>query len=198
MSSKETVLAENNKQQKILKAASEIIAEKGLRESTITEIASKAGVVDSIIYHYFKNKEELLFEIMQLAGRDLFALLEDVIEKEKDPAECLKKMIRAHIVDWCLNRKKETKIIVTDYAYLTGKRKSLNFETERKLYSLYKKKFSEMSRKGLTVDADLTVLSFSLFGIIAQSIRWYRVSGTLSKEDVADNVIRILLHGILK
>ncbi|BBO86578.1 TetR/AcrR family transcriptional regulator [Desulfosarcina ovata] len=54
-------MAENNKQQKILSAASEIIADKGLRESTITEIASRAGVVDSIIYHYFKNKEDLLF-----------------------------------------------------------------------------------------------------------------------------------------
>jgi TetR/AcrR family fatty acid metabolism transcriptional regulator len=51
----------NNKQEKILQAASEIIAEKGLQKSTITEIASKAGVVDSIIYHYFKNKEDLLF-----------------------------------------------------------------------------------------------------------------------------------------
>ena len=51
----------NNKQEKILHAASEIIAEKGLQKSTITEIASKAGVVDSIIYHYFKNKEDLLF-----------------------------------------------------------------------------------------------------------------------------------------
>lgn len=54
-------MVENNKRQKILKAAQEIISEKGLKESTITEIARKAGVVDSIIYHYFKNKEDLLF-----------------------------------------------------------------------------------------------------------------------------------------
>ena len=54
-------MAENNKQEKILAAASEIIADRGLQKATITEIASKAGVVDSIIYHYFKNKEDLLF-----------------------------------------------------------------------------------------------------------------------------------------
>ena len=52
---------ENNKKQKILRAAQIIISEKGLKDSTITEIARKAGVVDSIIYHYFKNKEDLLF-----------------------------------------------------------------------------------------------------------------------------------------
>lgn len=51
----------NNKRKNILRAASEIISEKGLEKSTITEIANKAGVVDSIIYYYFKNKEDLLF-----------------------------------------------------------------------------------------------------------------------------------------
>lgn len=54
-------VAQNDKRKRILSAASEIISEKGLKDSTITEIAGRAGVVDSIIYHYFKNKEDLLF-----------------------------------------------------------------------------------------------------------------------------------------
>ena len=45
----------------IINAAREIIAEKGLKESKISDIAQKAGVVDSIIYYYFKNKEDMLF-----------------------------------------------------------------------------------------------------------------------------------------
>jgi TetR/AcrR family fatty acid metabolism transcriptional regulator len=49
------------KRNSILQAAEEIFCQKGLKDSTITEIAHKAGVVDSIIYHYFKNKEDLLF-----------------------------------------------------------------------------------------------------------------------------------------
>ena len=49
------------KKKAIIQAAREIICEKGLMDSTISEIAKKAGVVDSIIYHYFKNKEDLLF-----------------------------------------------------------------------------------------------------------------------------------------
>jgi TetR/AcrR family fatty acid metabolism transcriptional regulator len=49
------------KKNAIIQAAREVISEKGLMDSTISEIAQKAGVVDSIIYHYFKNKEDLLF-----------------------------------------------------------------------------------------------------------------------------------------
>lgn len=55
----------NGKKKAILKAAQEVIAEKGLANSTISEIAKKAEVVDSIIYHYFENKEDLLFSSLE-------------------------------------------------------------------------------------------------------------------------------------
>jgi AcrR family transcriptional regulator len=187
----------NHARERLIKAAIDLFYKKGYPTTTIRDIGTKADISTSVIYHYFKDKEELLFEIMQLAGKDLFNLLEDIIEAEENPVECLKRMIRAHIVDWCLKRKKETKIIVTDYAYLTEKRKTLNIETERKLYSLYKEKLTELQKKGFIIDADLTVICFSLFGIIAESIRWYRETGPLSKDEVAENVIRILFNGIL-
>ncbi len=49
------------KRERIIKAAQEVLAEKGLRESTVTEIARRSGVFDSEIYRCFKNKEDLLF-----------------------------------------------------------------------------------------------------------------------------------------
>jgi len=55
----------NGKKQAILRAAQEVFAEKGLANSTISEIAKKADVVDSIIYHYFENKEDLLFSSIE-------------------------------------------------------------------------------------------------------------------------------------
>lgn len=45
--------------QQILAAAEQIMTKRPY-ESTISEIASSAGVADSVIYHYFKNKEDLL------------------------------------------------------------------------------------------------------------------------------------------
>jgi TetR/AcrR family fatty acid metabolism transcriptional regulator len=54
-------VSRNQKKEAIIKAAQEIFSEKGVRDTTITEIAKRAGIVDSNIYHYFKNKEDLLF-----------------------------------------------------------------------------------------------------------------------------------------
>lgn len=188
----------NDARERLIKAAIDLFYKKGYPTTTIRDIGRKANISTSVIYHYFNDKEELLFEIIQLAGDDLFKLLMDINEKVNDPAECLEKMIKAHMVEWCLKRKKETKIIVMDDAWLTGERKKANISSQRKLYSLYKKKLIELQEKGLIVDTDLTVLVFSIFGVIAQSIRWYREKGALSKEEVAQNVIRILFNGIMK
>ena len=49
-----------NKRQTILDVAVSVMTLKG-KDSTISEIADKAGVTDSVIYHFFKNKDDLLF-----------------------------------------------------------------------------------------------------------------------------------------
>jgi AcrR family transcriptional regulator len=191
-------MKQNDSRDRLIKAGIDLFYKKGYPNTTIRDIGEKASISTSVIYHYFKDKEEVLFEIIKIAGDDLFKLLHDIIEEEKDPVRCLEKMIKAHMVDWCLKRKKESKIIVMDDAWLTRERRKTNIESQRKLYSLYKDRLFELQEKGLIVDTDLTVLCFSIFGIIAQSIRWFNEKGPLTKEEVAQNVIRILFTGIFK
>jgi len=191
-------MKQNDSRERLIKAGIDLFYKKGYPNTTIRDIGEKAHISTSVIYHYFKDKEEVLFEIIQIAGDDLFKLLHDIIEAEKDPVKCLEKMIKAHMVDWCLKRKKESKIIVMDDAWLTRERRKINIESQRELYSLYKDRLAELKEKGLIIDADLTVLCFSIFGIVAQSIRWFNERGPLTKEEVAQNVINILFNGILK
>jgi Transcriptional regulator len=54
-------MKENNKKQQILLAVVEIMDKRGMYAS-ISEIARAAGVNDSMIYHYFKNKKDLMFQ----------------------------------------------------------------------------------------------------------------------------------------
>ncbi len=54
----------------IIKAATEVFLEKGYKDTTFKEISSKAGVGYGTIYLYFKNKEDLLAEIVNdIMGR---------------------------------------------------------------------------------------------------------------------------------
>jgi len=87
----------NAKINQILNAAEEIMSEKGLQDSSIAEIAKKAGVTDSLIYNYFKGKEDLLFSI---PGRRMKEVLENLNEQLQgiiDPMSKLSKMIWFHL-----------------------------------------------------------------------------------------------------
>ncbi len=86
-----------NRKKEILSAAQGIFSECGLWDANISDIARAANVVDSNIYHYFKNKEDLLFwalaDKMSDAERELKHNLEGIV----DPLSRLGKVIWFHL-----------------------------------------------------------------------------------------------------
>lgn len=81
-----------DKRQKILDAAEGIMSAKG-RNATISEIGAKAGVTDSVLYHYFKNKEDLLFSVTRERLKEALDKLEEQLQGIKDPVSQLSKLI---------------------------------------------------------------------------------------------------------
>jgi len=49
----------------ILRAAIEVFAKKGYHGCRIADVAKQAGVAYGLVYHYFKNKEELLESVFE-------------------------------------------------------------------------------------------------------------------------------------
>jgi TetR/AcrR family fatty acid metabolism transcriptional regulator len=80
------------KKVRILATAVDIFREKG-KKTTISEIGKRAGVTDSIIYHYFRNKEDLLF---YAAGEQVLALtgtLTDHLDQFTDPVSLFREFL---------------------------------------------------------------------------------------------------------
>ncbi len=85
-------MPKGNTKEKIIQAAEIIIAKKG-KSATISEIGAKSGVTDSVIYHYFKNKDDLMFSVLKeriKVGLDKIAVHLTGI---RDPVSKLSKMI---------------------------------------------------------------------------------------------------------
>ena len=90
---KDKILNTSNKIEKILDAAEAVMSEKGLQNSSIAEIAKKAEVADSLIYNYFKGKEDLLFSIPNRRMKEVLKNLSEQLEGILDPMSRLSKMI---------------------------------------------------------------------------------------------------------
>ena len=82
---------------RILAAAEEIMSEKGLAEASVSEIAARAGVADSVIYQYFKGKQDLLFAIPAERMQDVLTLLNEHLQGIESAESRLRKMIWFHL-----------------------------------------------------------------------------------------------------
>ena len=85
-------MSASDKKQVIVDAAVSVLARKG-KNATISEIASAAGVNDSIIYHYFENKTDLLFHAAGKSIQHRLADLEHHLEGIREPVSRLSKLI---------------------------------------------------------------------------------------------------------
>ena len=54
-----------DRRRQIRHAATKVFAKKGYHETRIADIAKEAGVAYGLVYHYFKNKEEILASIFE-------------------------------------------------------------------------------------------------------------------------------------
>jgi TetR/AcrR family fatty acid metabolism transcriptional regulator len=82
---------------RILAAAEEVMSEKGLLASSVAEIARKAGVTDSVIYQYFKGKQDLLFSIPAERMKEVLTLLEEQLTGIQDVESRLRKLVWFHL-----------------------------------------------------------------------------------------------------
>lgn len=81
----------------ILEAASSIIAEDGLDRLSIRKIAARIEYSPSIIYHYFKDKEEIINTVMQSGYQKIVQSVSSAKLKSLSGEERLKEMTRSYI-----------------------------------------------------------------------------------------------------
>lgn len=81
----------------ILAVAAELFARKGIKATTVREIADAVGVLSGSLYHHFPSKDEIAREILLrflTAIRDRYA---DVLDRGEGPAQALRALVAASL-----------------------------------------------------------------------------------------------------
>jgi AcrR family transcriptional regulator len=187
----------SNTKKKILKKATELFYEHGFVKASIRDIVRAVGVTNSTVYIHFRNKDEILYSIIENIGSTLIAELQKVASKHADPIVCLREMIFRQV---CLikEKRKEIKIYVEEQYQLPTPLRKKALAQQRQIYDIYYHQIDELKKKGFTNDVDQTVVTFCIFATMNWAYRWFRDRKRLSIEAVAEDMIRILFSGILR
>lgn len=182
---------------KIIAKATDLFYGYGYDKASIRDIVKAVGVTNSTVYIHFKNKDDILYSIVENIGSTLLRELQTAIETHDDPIECLRNMIFRQV---CLIRakRKEIKIYIEEQYKLSANLKKKSIAQQHQIYDIYFNKFSEIIDKGLIKDIDQTVMTFSIFGMMNWAYRWFKNKKRLTIEEVAEHVTRIFFTGIFK
>ena len=183
-------------QEKIIKVAIDLFSAKGFKGTSIRDIAHKMEMSISNIYHYFGSKEGLWLAILEHSAKGLVEKLQQIPEMKMEPLDRFELLLKTHI-NLADQRRKEGKIFFIDEEHLTAEGDRKNKNIQREILNIYIKELRNLEIMGYVKCRSLTVLAFNILGIISWQLRWYRPKGKLSMEDISQEIISFVMHGVL-
>jgi AcrR family transcriptional regulator len=185
-----------NTKEAILEEATELFYEVGYARTTIRDVAGRLGIPNPSIYYYFKNKEYLLFEVIESCGLDVVKELEVAVNQIEDPLEKLANMISRHI-SLNIRKRKKHKVFIEEGYHLSGKLYDRLIFLNRQIYNYYYYQIKLLGEKELLKTSEYSVLTFMLLGTINWVYRWYKEEGELSLEQISDIMISSIFGGMI-
>lgn len=178
----------------MLDIAVALFIERGYDATSVADLADRLGLTKSALYHHFSAKEEVLAVALDRALDPLEAVLETPAEPGERPVERLERILRA-AVDVLVDRLE----VVTLLLRVRG-----NSETERRAIErrrTFDHRVTALVREAqdageLRADIDAAVATRLVFGMINSLTEWYRPSGELDAETLADDILRVALEGL--
>lgn len=186
----------DEKQRKILRAATSLIARVGYEKASMRAVAEAAGVSLSGLYHYFDSKETMLFLIQFRTFSSLLGTLKENLHGVDAPAEQLRVLVRSHVSYFAKNMD-ALKVCSHELESLGS---DSHEEIRRIRHDYYTLARSVVDRlidaQGNGVHRDRYVATMSLFGMLNWLYRWYDPRRDRSPSLVANQLAAQFLHGL--
>jgi AcrR family transcriptional regulator len=187
----------NERLAEVYRTAAQIILRKGYDATSINDIANALGMTKAGLYHYINGKKELLFDIMNFG---LDELDEEVVTPARaiaDPSARLRFIVASH-AQLVTRGQGAITILVDEITALTPAQNRIITRRKREYFNRLRELLNELKAAGKLSDVDTTAATFCLLGMINWLSRWFRQDGDLTQEQVAEQIVKIALHGLLR
>jgi len=187
----------NERLAEIYRTAAQIILRKGYDATSINDIANALGMTKAGLYHYINGKKELLFDIMNFGLDELDEEVATPAGEIAEPAERLRFIIASH-AQLVTRGQGAITILVDEITALTPAQNRIITRRKREYFNRLRELLNTLKAEGKLQDVDTTVATFSLLGMISWLSRWFRQNGALTQEQVAEQITKIALNGLLR
>jgi TetR/AcrR family transcriptional regulator, cholesterol catabolism regulator len=187
----------NERLAEVYRTAAQIILRKGYDATSINDIANALGMTKAGLYHYINGKKELLFDIMNFGLDELDEEVATPACSIADPSARLRFIIASH-AQLVTRGQGAITILVDEITALPPAQNRIITRRKREYFDRLRDVLNELKFQGKLHDVDTTAATFSLLGMINWLSRWFRQDGDLTQEQVAEQIVKIALNGLLR
>ncbi len=182
----------------ILRTAARIFAEKGYHPTSMRDIARATEVSLAGLYYYCKSKEELLFLLQDHCFGRVLERLQERLQETCEPVEKLRVFVENHLSFFAANQA-EMKVLSHEADALAGELYELVAAKKQCYTQIARGILIEMQQKTSNGHrtVDVTVATYSLFGMMNWIYNWYDPHGKLDVAALVENVTRLFLAGFV-
>lgn len=183
------------KREAVLLAAVRAFNAKGFRATSLDDVAAELNVTKPTIYHYYGNKDEILFECVARGLDFIRRAAEEGVAEGGSGADRL----RALLTGYALMIAQDFGICVsrTNDSELSPESRERFRALKREIDTLTRRTVEEGMADGSLRPGDVRMVTFTLTGSLNWIARWYRPDGPMTAREVADGIVETLMQGVV-
>ncbi|MBX9747846.1 MAG: TetR family transcriptional regulator [Hyphomonadaceae bacterium] len=188
----------DERKQAIVTTAAALFASDGYEGASVSDIAKRGAITKSLIYHYYKSKEDILYDVMISHVQDLETAASEIMaDKESPPARRLRELAHRFMALY-VGAADRHKVLLNDLGRLPKARRTEIVSVQRRLIEIVQKLLIEIepSLKHKTGKSFAAAMLF--FGEINWTHTWFDPKGPISAGALAEMAVDMVLGGIAK
>ena len=187
------------RREELLQLAATMFAERGLRATTVRDIADAAGILSGSLYHHFVSKEEMVDDILRGFLDWLFGRYQEIVDTEPNPLERLKGLFMASFD--AIEHRHAQVVIYQDEAKRLSSQPRFSYveDLNRRQRKMWVDVLSQGIDEGyFRADINVDLVYRFIRDTTWVSVRWYQPGGALTAEQVGRQYLAIVMGGITK
>ncbi|WP_345352795.1 TetR/AcrR family transcriptional regulator [Rhodococcus olei] len=181
----------------LLDLAASLFAERGMRATTVRDIADAAGILSGSLYHHFDSKESMVDEILRGFLDELFGRYRTITESGLGARATLEALVIASFE--AIDSSHPAVAIYQDEAkHLVGNERFAYIgDRNREFRTLWVSVLeSGIADGSFRPDIDVELVYRFMRDTVWVAVRWYRPGGPMTAETVAKQYLAIVLDGL--
>ena len=174
--------------------AARLFARHGYPVTPVAELARSCGISKALLYHYYRDKEQLLFDIADRYLDSLLAIVAEVEARPLAPSARLRRLIECFMGAY-EDAAVYHRVLVQDVKYLKPLHRNHVNAKQRRVVQAYADAVAAAAPQ-LAGSPLLKPVTMTLFGMINWTFTWLKDDGPLRYADMAPVVADLFLRGV--